>query len=90
MTHHSPDDLRPLFERALPLLKHPYLVERVAEFMVTGTARMGPYKPGETPWKNYERLDFSVHSALRAVADRTLNASHFHGLTHAFSLLDRQ
>jgi hypothetical protein len=51
---------------------------------------MVPYGPGETPWKHYERLDFCVHSALRAVADRTLNASHFHGLAHAFSLLDRQ
>jgi len=89
MTHRTPDDLRPFLERALPLLRHQYLVERVAEFMVTGTARMVPYGPGETPWKNYERLDFCVHSALRAVADRTLNASHFHGLAHAFSLLDR-
>ena len=85
MTHPSLADLRPLFERALPLLQHPWLVERVAEFMVTGTVRMEPYAKGEEPWKSYRRLDFTVHSALRAVANNVLHLNHYLSLSHVLA-----
>lgn len=83
MTHLTPDDLRPLLERALPLIGHPWLVERVAEFMVTGIARMVLYGKGEAPWKSYNRIDYFVHETMRAIADKKLHLNHYLALSHA-------
>lgn len=69
MNNLSPDDFRSLLQRALPLIEHSHLAERVVDYLVTGKTCYQATPPGVIASRDYNRVEYAAHAALFAIAN---------------------